>query len=74
MKVMSEQFNVLLCSHTSVMELWLLTIQCLSHLGNKGYTEVCILNCTFLVHHGLHCSHVALEYSKVTVLVLYVQQ
>ena len=38
--MMLEQFRLPLCSHTSVMELWLLTIQCLSHLGNKGYNEV----------------------------------
>ena len=48
--MISEQFNVMLCGHTSVMELWLLAMQCLSHLGNKGYTEVRIYYCIALNH------------------------
>ena len=44
--MVSGQFNQLLCSHTSVMELWLLVLQSLHHLANKGYTQVCVVSLT----------------------------
>ena len=56
--VMGEQFNALVCSHTSVLELWLLTMQCLNHLGNKEHIEVSTVVVFGKFHNTISCTDI----------------